>query len=88
VVFDAGGFSQTSPIPAFMGPAPLVLFTRQIGTTGGEQAQAAVADAATGDATLLGPAGNNGTPAVARSGDSLIVAWAAQGGGVAVSVDR
>jgi hypothetical protein len=88
VLFDAGGFSQTSPTPAFMGSAPLVLFTRQIPSTSGEQAQAAVADPATGDTTLLGLAGNNGTPAVARSGDGLIVAWAAQGGGVAVSADR
>jgi hypothetical protein len=88
VLFDAGGFSQTSPTPAFAGPAPLVLFTRQIPSTSGEQAHAAVADPATGDATLLGLAGNNGTPAVARSGDGLVVAWAAQGGGVAVSAGR
>jgi hypothetical protein len=88
VAFDAGGFSQTSPIPAFAGATPLILFTRQIGSTGGVQAQAAVADPASGDSTLLGLAGTNVTPAVAHIGDSLLAAWAADGGGVAVSVDR
>ena len=87
-LFDAGGFSQTSPIPAWLRSTPLVLFTRQIAGTAGVQAQAVAADPATGDATLLADAGSNATPAVARSGDSLVVAWAAQAGGIAVSVDR
>ena len=46
------------------------------------------ADPATGDATLLADAGSIATPAVAGSGDSVLVAWAAQAGGVAVSIDR
>jgi hypothetical protein len=46
------------------------------------------ADPATGDATLLADAETIGTPAVAHSGDSLLVAWAGQAGGVAVSIDR
>src|SRR4051794_23747767 len=34
--FDAGGFSQTSPIPAWLGSAPPVLFTRPVaGAAGG-----------------------------------------------------
>jgi hypothetical protein len=65
-----------------------VLFTRQIASTSGVQAQVVAADPATGDATLLADAGSNATPAAAHSGDSLVVAWAAQGGGVAVSIDR
>ena len=87
-VFDAGGFSQTSPTPAWLRTTPLVLFTRQIASTSGVQAQAVAADRATGDATLLADAGSNATPAVARSADSLLVAWAAQAGGIAVSIDR
>jgi hypothetical protein len=86
--FDAGGFSQTSPTPAFAAATPLVLFTRQIGSTSGERAEVAAADPATGDTTLLGPAGSNATPAAVRSGDALLIAWAADGGGVAVSADR
>ena len=87
-IFDAGGFSQTSPTPAWLRTTPLVLFTRQIASTSGVQAQAVAADPATGDATLLADAGSNATPAVAHSGDSLLVAWAAQAGGIAVSIDR
>ena len=87
-VFDAGGFSQTSPTPAWLRTTPLVLFTRQIASTSGVQAQAVAADPATGDATLLAEAGSNATPAVAHSADSLLVAWAAQAGGIAVSIDR
>jgi hypothetical protein len=87
-IFDAGGFSSNSPSPALRGSTPLVLFTRQIGSTSGEQAQAVAADPATGDATLLADAGASGTPAVAHSGPALLVAWPAQAGGVAVSVDR
>ena len=87
-IFDAGGFSQTSPTPAWLRAAPLVLFTRQIASQSGVQAQAVAADPTTGEATLLADAGSIATPAVAHSGDSLVVAWAAQGGGVAVSVDR
>ncbi len=83
--FDAGGFSSSSPTPAIHGETPLVLFTRQIGSTSGEQAQAVAADPATGDLTLLADAGSNATPAAARSGDAVVVAWAADGGGVAVS---
>ena len=86
--FDAGGFSQTSPTPAWLRTAPLVLFTRQIASTSGVQAQAVAADPATGEATVLADAGSIATPAVAHSANSLVVAWAAQAGGVAVSVDR
>ena len=86
-VFDAGGFSQTSPIPASAGPTPLVLFTRQIASTSGVRAEVAAASP-TGDITLLGPAAGIGAPAIAQVGDALVVAWAAQGGGAAVSVDR
>ena len=86
--FDAGGFSQTSPTPAWLRSTTLVLFTRQIGSTSGEQAQAVAADAVSGDTTLLADAGTIGTPAVAHSGASLVVGWAAQAGGVAVSIDR
>lgn len=84
--FEAGGFSQTSPIPALLGATPLVLFTRQIADPTGAPAEAAVADPATGEATVLGGAGNIGPPAVAHAGGGLVVAWAARGGGVAVSV--
>ena len=87
-MFDAGGFSQTSPTPAWLRSTPLVLFTRQIASTSGVQAQAVAADPATGDATLLADAGSIATPAVAHSGAALLVAWGAQGGGVAVSIDR
>jgi hypothetical protein len=86
--FDAGGFSQTSPTPAWLRSTPLVLFTRQVPIASGEQPQAVAADPATGDATLLADAGTIVTPAVAHSGDSLVVAWAGQTGGVAVSVDH
>jgi hypothetical protein len=85
---DAGGFSQTSPTPAWLRSAPLMLFTRQIASGLGVQAQAVAADPATGDATLLADAGSIVTPAVAHSGDGLVVAWAGQGGGIAVSIDR
>jgi len=84
-VFDAGGFSQTSPIPALVRGAPLVLFTRQIPTTTGAPAEAAAANPATGEATVLGPAGGIGAPAVAQPGAGIVVAWAARGGGAAVS---
>jgi hypothetical protein len=87
-IFDAGGFSQTSPTPAWLRTAPLVLFTRQIPVADTVQAQAVAADPATGEGTLLADAGSIVTPAVAHSGDSLVVAWAAQAGGVAVSVGR
>ena len=85
--FDAGGFSQTSPIPALLGSAPLVLFTRQVAdATGAVPPELAAADPSTGEATVLGGAGTIGAPAVAHAGASLVVAWAARGGGVAVSV--
>ena len=87
-IFDASGFSQTSPTPAWLRSTPLVLFTRQIPIGSGVQAQAVAADAATGDATVLADAQTIGTPAVAHSGEGLVVAWAAQPGGVAVSIDR
>jgi hypothetical protein len=87
-IFDAGGFSQTSPTPAWLRATPLVLFTRQVPVADTVQAQALAADPATGEATLLGDAGSIVTPAVAHSGDGLVVAWAAQAGGVAVSIDR
>jgi hypothetical protein len=87
LTFDAGGFSQTSPIPALLGPTPLVLFTRQVAdTTGAVPPEVAAADPVTGEATVLGGAGNIGAPAVAHAGAALVVAWAARGGGVAVSV--
>jgi hypothetical protein len=87
-IFDAGGFSQTSPTPAWLRSTPVVLFTRQVASGSGVQAQAVAADPATGDATLLADAGTIGTPAVAHSGESLLVAWAGQAGGVAVSIDH
>jgi hypothetical protein len=86
--FDAGGFSQTSPLPALPRTTSLVLFTRQIASTTGERAEVAAADPATGEITVLGPAASRVAPALAHIGDSLLVAWSAQGGGVAVSVDR
>jgi hypothetical protein len=46
----------------------------------------AVANAATGETTVLGPAQTISAPGVARVGDGLVVAWAAQRRGVAVSV--
>ena len=52
------------------------------------QAQAVAADPATGDTTVLADAGSNATPAVRTAATALLVAWAAQGGGVAVSIDR
>jgi hypothetical protein len=85
--FDAGGFSQTSPIPALLGATPLVLFTRQVAdATGAVPPEVAVADPVTGETTVLGGAGNIGAPAVAHAGTGLVVAWAARGGGIAVSV--
>ena len=87
-IFDAGGFSQTSPIPALQSSTPLVLFTRQIGSTTGERAEVAAANPATGEITVLGPAANIGAPAVAQVGNGLLLAWAAQGGAPPVSVDR
>jgi hypothetical protein len=85
--FDAGGFSQTSPIPALLATISLVLFTRQVAdATGAVPPEVAVADPATGEATVLGGAGNIGAPAVAHAGAGLVVAWAARGGGIAVSV--
>jgi hypothetical protein len=85
--FDAGGFSQTSPIPALAGSTPLVLFTRQVAdASGAVPPEVAAADPATGEATVIGGAGTIGAPAVAHSGAELVVAFAARGGGVAVSV--
>jgi hypothetical protein len=85
--FDAGGFSQVSPIPALLGSTPLVIFTRQVAdATGAVPPEVAAADPATGEATVLGGAGTIGAPAVAHAGAELVVAWAARGGGVAVSV--
>jgi hypothetical protein len=86
--FDAGGFSQTSPIPAFQADSPLVLFTRQIPTTTGAPSEVAAADPTTGQTTTLGPAASIAPPAVAHNGDTLIAAWAAATGGVAVSANR
>ena len=84
-VFDAGGFSQTSPVPALVRGTPLVLFTRQIPTTTGAPAEAAAANPGTGEATVLGPAGGIGAPALAQPGAGIVVAWAARGGGAAAS---
>jgi hypothetical protein len=85
--FDAGGFSQTTPIPALLGSTPLVIFTRQIVSQSGAAPEAAVADAVSGDSTTLGGAASIATPAVAHVGDGVLAAWAAAGGGVAVSFD-
>ena len=86
--FDAGGFSQTSPTPALQGSTPLVVFTRQLVMQSGVTAEAAVADPISGDSTTLGGAATNGTPAVVHVGDGVLAAWAAAGGGVAVSFAR
>src|SRR5262245_40324394 len=39
--FPAGGFAQTTPVPALRGSTPLVLYTRQIGSPSGESAHGA-----------------------------------------------
>jgi hypothetical protein len=82
---DAGGFSQTSPVPAWSGDAPLVLFTRQLPNGNGVRNEVAVADPGTGDALVLGTPATIATPALAASGDGVLVAWPAVGGGVALS---
>jgi hypothetical protein len=86
--FDAGGFSQTSPMAVWLGSSPLVVFTRQLVTQAGVTAEAAAADAVSGDSVALGGAAGIATPAVAHVGGGVLAAWAAAGGGVAVSVDR
>jgi hypothetical protein len=84
--FNAGGFSQTTPAPALRGSTPVVLYTRQIANPSGQSAEAVAADPVSGDTTALGGAASIATPAVAHIGDGLLVAWAAAGGGVAVTV--
>jgi hypothetical protein len=86
--FDAGGFSQTSPMAALLGSTPLVLFTRQLVSQSGVTTEAAAADPVSGDSTALGGAATIATPAVAHVGDGVLVAWAGAGGGVAVSFGR
>jgi hypothetical protein len=87
VQFDAGGFSQTTPMPALLRSTPLVIFTRQIVSQSGASPEAAVADPLSGDSAALGGAASIATPAVAHVGDGVLAAWAAAGGGVAVSFD-
>ena len=77
--------AHATTIPALVRGTPLVLYTRQIPTTTGAPAEAAAANPATGETTAVGPAGGIGAPAVAQPGAGLVVAWAARGGGVAVS---
>jgi hypothetical protein len=84
--FQAGGFAQTTPAPALRGSIPLVIYTRQIGSPSGESAEAVAADPVSGDGTVLGAAANGATPAVAHIGVAVLAAWAAAGGGVAVTV--
>ena len=72
---DAGGFSQTSPIPA---PARLTPLVHQIASTTNERAEVADANPAKGEITLLGPAVGTGAPAIARVSDAPVVAWPAQ----------
>jgi hypothetical protein len=86
VRFDAGGFSQTSPLPAFAGAVPLVLYTRQLPAGSGIRNEVAAADPATGDSVALGAPRTIGAPAVARIASGLLVAWPATTGGVAVTV--
>lgn len=54
----------------------------------GVRAEVAAANPATGEITVLGPAASIGAPAVAQVSDGLVAAWAADGGGAAVSVNR
>jgi hypothetical protein len=83
--FDAGGFSQTSPVPVLRGTEQLVVFTRQIPSPMGAPAEAAIANPATGATAPLGGAASIAAPAVARVGNAVVVAWAATGGGIAVT---
>ena len=47
--FDAGGFAQTSPLPAWAGTTSSVMFTRQVpGTPTGLRNEVVAADPATG----------------------------------------
>ena len=81
--FDAGGFAQTSPLPAWAGPTSSVLFTRQVPETPtGLRNEVVAADPATGAPVVLGRSATIATPAVAGA----LVAWPQAGGGVAVSV--
>jgi hypothetical protein len=84
--FDAGGFSQTSPLPEWAGATPLVLFTRQLPEGDGVRNEVAAADPGSGDAIALGTTATIATPAVAETGGGVLVAWPAAGGGVAVAV--
>jgi hypothetical protein len=83
--FDAGGFSQTSPLPAWAGATPLVLYTRQVPEAGGSglRDEVVAADPATGEPLVLGTSATIATPAVAPG---LLVAWPMATGGVAVTL--
>ena len=87
--FAAGGFAQTSPVPAYRGGEELVLFTRQVpdGAAGLRNEVVAVG-AATGEGLVLGGSATIGTPASAPWGDGFLVAWPAATGGVSVVVAR
>ena len=81
--FDAGGFAQTSPLPAWAGTTSSVLFTRQVpGTPTGLRNEVVAADPATGALVVLGQSATIATPAVAGA----LVAWPQAGGGVSVSL--
>jgi hypothetical protein len=84
--FDAGGFSQTSPLPAVAGPAPVILFTRQLPIESGVRNEVAAADAATGESIVLGASRTFAAPAAARTRGQLLVAWPAAAGGADVTV--
>jgi hypothetical protein len=75
-----------SPLPAWCAATQLVLFSRQVPEGTAVRTEVVAADATTGELTLLGTAGTIATPAVARLGAGLLVAWPAASGGVAVTV--
>ena len=87
--FAAGGFAQTSPVPAYRGGEGLVVFTRQVpdGATRLRN-EVVAAGAATGEGLVLGASATIGTPACALWGDGVLVAWPAATGGVSVVVAR
>ena len=84
--FDAGGFSQTTPVPALAGGVPVILYTRQLPEVGGVRNEVAAADPSTGDSIALGAPRTIAAPAVAVRGTRLLVAWPATTGGVTVTV--
>ena len=91
--FDAGGFSQTSPVAAYAGGTPMILYTRQLPTGAGPQPdgsgvrnEVAAADPTSGESVVLGAPRTIAAPAVGRADARLLVAWPATTGGVAVAV--